>query len=343
MIADETPSDQLRDRVPGNRAKLWLLLEADRWLVSGLLLAVVFVVLLTAGHLAPAATETLRTTDSVGTLFQALVTATITGVTLVLTLNQLVLSQELGVVGDQQERMAGAMAFRETVAEQINAPVSPARPAQFLRALVVVAGRRADAIREAVGASTDDAIREDVADLCESIVQNADSVSADLDSAQFGEFSVVSAALDFNYSWKLFAARRLSERHGDRLESEACDALAELIAVLKLFGPAREHFKTLYFQWDLINLSRQLLAVSVPALVVSTVMIVFFDPAAYTGTLVGIDGVVLIVAAATTIAVVPFILLVAYVMRIATVAKRTLSIGSFILRETDDVERVTWE
>ena len=343
MTADETPSDRLRERVPGSRAKLWLLLEADRWLVTGLLLAVVFAVLLAVGVVAPDAAETIRMSDSVDTLFQALLTATITGVTLVLTLNQLVLSQELGAVGDQRERMAGAMEFREDVADRIDTPVSPARPSQFLRALVMVAGERAADLQQAVGESADAELREEVMELSNSLTENADRVASGLDDAQFGAFDVVSSALDFNYSWKIFAARRINERYGEGLDSEASDALDELIAVLKLFGPAREHFKTLYFQWDLINLSRQLLAVSVPALLVSAVMMAFFDPTAYTGALVGIEWVVVLVAAATTVAVVPFVILLAYVMRIATVTKHTLSIGPFILRETDDVSEVEWD
>jgi len=120
-------------------------------------------------------------------------------------------------------------------------------------------------------------------------------------------------------------------------------AATTTVAVVKLFGPAREHFKTLYFQWELINLSRQLLAVSMPALVVSVVMIAFFDPTAYSGAVFGIEWVVVLVAAATTVAVVPFVILLAYVMRIATVTKHTLSIGPFILRETDGVSEVEWD
>ena len=343
MANGETPSDRLRDRAADSRFKLWLLLAADRWLVAGLLLAVVFAALLAAGVFLPDAAATLRTSDSVDTLFQALLTATITGVTLVLTLSQLVLSQELGAVGDQRERMKGAMEFREDVAAHINTPVSPARPSQFLRSLVIVAGERAADLQRAVNESADDELREGVAELCDSLTENADRVAAGLDNAQFGAFDVVASALDFNYSWKIFAARRLNEQYGESLDSEASDALNELIAVLKLFGPAREHFKTLYFQWDLINLSRQILAASVPALVVSAVMMAFFDPTAYTGTLVGIEWVVVLVAATTTVAVVPFVILLAYVMRIATVTKHTLSIGPFILRDTDDVDRVERE
>lgn len=132
----DAPGDLLRERAGESRAKLWLLLEADRWLVTGVLLAIVFLTLVGVGYLSPAAEHAIRTSDSVDTLFQGFLTATITGVTLVLTLNQLVLSQELGAVTDQRDRMEGAMEFRQDAADVIQAPVSPSRPAQFLRALV---------------------------------------------------------------------------------------------------------------------------------------------------------------------------------------------------------------
>jgi len=88
----DTPSDLLRERAGQNRLKLWFFLKADRWLVTAILLAVVFIILLGVGYLYPAAESAIRSSDSVDTLFQGLLTATITGVTLVLTLNQLVLS-----------------------------------------------------------------------------------------------------------------------------------------------------------------------------------------------------------------------------------------------------------
>lgn len=96
----DAPSDLLRERADQSRLKLWFLLEADRWLVTGVLLAIVFGTLLAMGYLYPTAENAIRTSDSVDMLFQGLLTATITGVTLVLTLNQLVLSQELGAVKD---------------------------------------------------------------------------------------------------------------------------------------------------------------------------------------------------------------------------------------------------
>jgi len=339
-MPDDAPSDTLRGRATGSRLKLWLLLDADRRLVTALLVGVVFAATLAAALVAPGAAETVRSTDSIDTLFQALLTATITGVTLVLTLNQLVLSQELGAVGDQRDRMEEAMAFRDDAADAVDAPVAPARPAQFLRAFVQVAGDRARDLRAAVPEDTP--LADDVDRLVDSLVGNAERVSADLEGAAFGEFEVVSAALDFNYSWKVFAARRIETEHDDALSAEAGEALDRLTEVLQLFGPAREHFKTLYFQWELIDLSRAILVAAVPALVVSTFMVAFFRPASVEGTVLGVDAVVLAVAVGATVALVPFLLLLAYVLRIATVTKHTLSIGPFILRETEEAAEVEW-
>ncbi len=299
-------------------------------MIGGLTLAV-------AGLLLPDAIGALVASDSVDTLFQALLTATITGVTLVLTLNQLVLSQELGAVGDQRERMAGALDFRDDVADSIGAPVSPARPSQFLRALVQVAAQRGADLRAAV--DEDHPSHEQVVDLTDSLRDNAEAVASDLDGAQFGTFAVLSAALNFNYSWNIFAAQRLRER--DDVDGEAAAALDRLIDVLELFGPAREHFKTLYFQWELITLSRGILTAALPALLVAVCMIAFFDPTRYAAGPFGGVFLVLLVAAAVTAAILPFLVLFAYVLRIATVTKHTLSIGPFILRETDQVVEVT--
>ncbi len=122
-------SDTMRERATGDTRLLWLLLDADRWLVTALLSGVLFCGILAVGLLHPTPALTLLTRgDPVETLFQALITGTVTAVTLVLTLNQLVLSQELGAVGDQRERMDGSMQFRADVADAVDTPVSPAEP-----------------------------------------------------------------------------------------------------------------------------------------------------------------------------------------------------------------------
>ena len=341
---ENAPSDRMRGRIPGSRWKVFLLLNASRRLVAAGLLAVFFVVFVVLGVLDPAGIRAaMGSDDPIETTFQGFLTAIITGVTLVVTINQLVLSQELGAVADQRERMEGAMEFREDVEEVLDRHVAPAEPASFLQTIVDATRERADALGDATEEEMDDDRRKRIRAYVDSLTENAKSVRERLEGAHFGTFEVVFAALDYNYSWKIYEARRLRNEYED--PDEAVDeALDRVIEALELFGPAREHFKTLYFQWELIDLSRAVLYASLPALAVATGMILYVDnPASVPGSTLGVDNLIWLVSAAVTVALLPFVLLLSYILRIATVTKRTLAIGPFVLRETDRTADVEWD
>ena len=78
---------------------------------------------------------------------------------------------------------------------------------------------------------------------------HASAVGDDISGQEFGAFEVLSAALDFNYSRTLNEARRLQAElaGGDGSpEAQAVDEHVDgIVAVLALFGPTREHIKTL--------------------------------------------------------------------------------------------------
>jgi hypothetical protein len=337
------PSDTMRERVPESNRKLWLLLNANRWLVAAGISAGIFLVLAIIGQLHPTGASALFAQgDPTETLFQGLLTAIITGVTLVLTLSQLVLSQELGPVGDQRDRMEGAMRFRKDVEDVTEEPVSPAQPSAFLRSLVKLTKRHAEAVSDAVQDIDDETLSDQVAEFTENLRGNADAVQSNLEGSQFGEFDVIFSALNYNYSWKLYAARRIRAENEAVLTEEAHNAFDELSNTLELFGPAREHFKTLYFRWTLIDLSRTMLYASIPAVLTAVVGIVYLEPGMFPGTVFGVRTLVVVVSAGVAVSLLPFAFLFSHILRIVTVAKRTLSIGPFILRETDRSRDFDW-
>ncbi|MDS0294447.1 hypothetical protein [Halogeometricum luteum] len=333
----------MRERAGENRVKLWLLLDANRWFIAILPLSVVFVAVVVFGVLDPAPlVSAVESGDPIETLFQAFVTATITGVTLVVSINSLVLSQELGPLGDQRDRMEGAMAFRADVEDDLEVPAAPPEPSAFLRALVEAAQNRAEDLREAAGENGE--TEEGVSAYVDGLVAHARTVSEELEDEQFGTFDVLFAALDFNYSWKIYEARRLKHEFYDSLSEDAREALDDVVNTLTYFGPAREHFKTLYFQWELINLSRAMLYAAVPSLTVATSAILFLDnPDSIVGMTFGVHNLTYVVAFAAAVSLLPFAVLLSIMLRIATVAKRTLSIGPFILRSASRSEDLDWE
>lgn len=120
-------------------------------------------------------------------------------------------------------------------------------------------------------------MREDATTYVEDLVDNAETASDELETASFGTFDVLTAALDYNYARKMHDLRRLGEKHEDRLDDNERAAFRKTLEALTMFGPAREHIKTFYFQWALGKLSRAILSTAVPALVVAGAMVVFVD------------------------------------------------------------------
>ena len=344
-------ADTMRERAGENRAKLWLLLRANRLVVAGVLTLAVFVAFVAAATVfSPSLAEKVGSSDPIETLFASMITAIVTGATLVVTIGQLVLTQENGPLGDQQERMDDTLAVRDSVSALTGEP-APTDPATFLDALLAAATGRARALRESVRERADESdadgsdgnesdpdetgVAADITEFAAGVVGNADAVRGRLDGAEFGSFDVVFAALDFDYGRKLGRIERLADEHGDALTDEERDRLDGLREALSLFGPAREHVKTLYFQWALIDLSRLILYAAVPALVVAGAMVTVVDAGTFSGSTLGVAHVTLAVGGAFAVTLLPFSLFVAYVLRVLTLAKRTLAIGPLVLRDSE--------
>ena len=331
---DVSTKNTMRERAGESRFRIWLLLSANRLAVTGILALVVFglfVGLVTV--IPPALFPQLRAGDTIETMFSTMVGAVITGTTLVVTIGQLVISQENGPLGDQRERMENAMDFRDYTEELIGAP-SPADPSAFLRDLVDTARQRAEAVRDGLREIDSDQLQWETEQFTDSVIENSETVQDQLDGAEFGTFDVLFAALNYNYSWKIYQVERLLHEHEEALGPPENELLNDLKTALSLFGPAREHIKTLYFEWELVSLSQMILYTAIPALVVAGVMLTVVEGATLPGATFGISHMTVVVGAAFTFTLLPFLLFTSYVLRIVTIAKRTLSIEPSILRES---------
>jgi hypothetical protein len=334
--ADEdqvSTEDTMRERADESKAKLWLLIGANRQFVAGLISVTFFALFMLGTLLHPTLTELLQSRSVIESLYAQMIGSLITGVTLVVTISQLIISQENGPLGEQRTRMSETMDFRGYIQELTGKP-APADPSAFLREIIDATQQRAEKLREVFESADNEDLRDEVDEFSDSITGNAETVREKLDGAKFGTFDVVYASMDYNYSWNIFQIERLIADYGDDIDDDQREALEDLRTAFSMFGPAREHVKTLYFQWELINLSRFILYAAIPALLVAGMMITFVDETSITGTFLGTEVLVWVVAATFTFTLVPFFLLTSYVLRVATAAKRTLAIGPLILRDS---------
>ena len=339
-MSEAGESDEIRspntldERINLNRFYDWFLLGGNRFAATGLLAGAVFVGFILVSTLVfPSLQAEIRTADTVETMFSTMIGTVITGTTLVVTISQLVISQENGPLGDQRQRMSDAMDFR-TYATSLFETAPEADPGRFLSQLLEANKRRADSLEAALDDNADENLRRQVGELVDSLRNNADTTIDELDGAQFGTFDVLGAALDYNYAWKIYQVDRLTQEFADSLDEDDREAFHDLKTALTMFGPAREQIKTLYFQWELIDLSRYILYAAVPALLVAGSMLAFVGAETFPNATLGVPNVTWVVGAAFTVTLVPFLLFLTYILRIVVVAKHTLAIGPFVLRQS---------
>ncbi|MFC7009413.1 hypothetical protein [Halalkalicoccus salilacus] len=280
--------------------------------------------------------------DTIETLFQTLIGVLITGMTLVVSINQLVLSEEFGSLGRQRERMDKSMTFRKDSEREFQW-TGPPEPNRFLSTLINTSVDRAKAVQEAVKGNPDPLLRDRADQLVDRIATSADEITDELEDAPFGEFTIMQAALSYNYSWKIYLVRRLYWEHQESLSEDEQDAIDDLVDILELFGPAEEFFKAHYLQWELVNLSRRILYTGVPALIVSIYAALYLKPEVVSGSIFTVPVLVWLINSGVTFALIPFFIFTAYVFRTASIAKESGAIGPFVLHESERAPLIDWE
>ncbi|XVH30402.1 hypothetical protein ACNS7O_08300 [Haloferacaceae archaeon DSL9] len=301
----------------------WVLLDGDRATLIYCLTGLVFAVAVGLGY---AAVIPATDPDAVVPFIGALVGGTLPFITIVLAINQLVLSQELDWPGALRDRFREMTAFRRDVEDLTGAAVSPASPADFLQLLVDETVDRAEAVLETVSDADNDRLQADVDRYVSDIRTEGDTVTEALSDAEFGTFEALSTVLNHYNGEHLHTTRVIRQTHADEVGDAT--ALDELVDLLEQLAVARQTFKTLYMQYELAFLSRLLLYVGFPSLLGGGLLMMSYGTVV--ATLPASEFAVLVMALGVTLVFLPFIVLLAYTLRIATVASRTADFGPFV-------------
>ncbi|RBI58437.1 hypothetical protein DMJ13_26815 [halophilic archaeon] len=331
------PTSRIRRRL--TRAKRWIQLDADRWLVTGFLLGLSFLVIVLVGSFGPVPVQSFLTEGiSPGAVLVELLKAIVSVVVIVLSINQLVLSPGLGPVGEQQDRYEQTMELREKIEEHTGTRTSPSSPARFLYVLMEAIVHQAEQLREVTATSDNQLLHEQTSMFTESVITEATSVAALLADSRFGRFEVTSAALRFAISGKVRTLRDVRQTHEQTLSSTEAEVFDEMEELLELFAVAREYLKTVYIRSEYIGLSEGLLYTGLPSIVLTYCAAQIYAPTIFAGQFFGIEHQLLFVSGAVTVALTPIILLIAYVFRLAAMSRSTLFIGPFAAQSANNRE-----
>jgi len=333
MGVDETRDDEhsrsglVHERFRESPVERWVLLDGNRYALAAVFSVGVFAVNAAIGF---AGFVPVADSETATALVAAIVGGTLPFITIVLAVNQLVLSQELGWAGELEDRFEAMTSFRRTVEERTATPVSPAAPADFLRLVVEAVVDSAEALRPAADRVDDPDLAARVEEFVDAVASEGELVSEALDGADFGTFDALSPVLGHFNGSHLYVARTIRTHHGDELSEEDAETLDALVELFGDLAVARQTFKTLYMQYELAHLSKLLLYVGFPTLLGGGIFMMTYgriveavgDPAA----------LVVVVSGVVTLVFLPFVVLLVYTVRIATIASRTADFGPFVPR-----------
>jgi len=310
----------------------WLLLDGHRLAVTAALLAFVFGSLLLLGRVRTFEMQRLLTeTPAVETLLNTLLRGIILLVSVVVSINSVVLSYDITSAGTQRERIEQSIAFRDDLGRLVDGDESPSDPTVFLTQMLEVIGRRGEALEETVE-GTDEEYAREIRGFTEEIDRTAAGVAERIEESNTTAFSVLWLALDFEPGTWMNRLEHLRLSHAEAYPEgteKRCDELAE---ALELFATGREYFKTLYYGHEFSRLSLTLLVVGLPAILIDASAILAINAGLLPGVrMLGLPPLMTFVAATFTVSLLPYVVLTSFTLRAATVARRTVAAGPFAL------------
>lgn len=307
------------------RLREYVIVDGDRYLLGAALVA------LAITPLAALEAADVYTVDEARTplfyLYSTLAASNVTLITIVVSINQLVLSRELRSPGELETEMTAAEEFRSDVQAETDRLVVPEDPADFLE--ILVSNTRDDLLEIVDACHGLDAttLSGDVDEFADTLEPELATTLDELEATGTGVFPALATILDANFSTQINYVRWFVRANEDAMPEDLTARLEDLEAELEQLDVARQYFKTVYITQELADLSRLMLSTGLVAVVVSLTLIVLSS--FYAAPLPPLVRPVL-VPATVAVALVPLTLLVTHVLRIATVARRTAAITPFL-------------
>lgn len=297
-----------------DRFEKWLLISAHRYAIATGILAIMAAIVLI-----PAVTR--YTISNITPLFyftSALIGGNITLVTVVVAINQVILSQELespGSIRDEIERTAD---FRQEALDQ-SAP--PTHPADFVKQLLQKTHDHAESLEALLSERTDgmnDRFLTELTEQCQRCDDQIDSSSNTLSS-------VIVPLLGNDYADYIHDCYRLQSNHEDN--EELTSTLDELTSGLEDLDIARQYFTTTFMKEELATLSRLLVYIAIVAVPMPIALL--YELTTYSGASPPMPRLYVLSVLTVVVGLLPLATLIAYVLRVASVTQYIAAITPF--------------
>ncbi|WP_265109193.1 hypothetical protein [Halosolutus halophilus] len=250
----------------------------------------------------------------------ALVTGNVTLITVVVAINQVILSQELESPGALRDEIERTAEYRQTA---LNQEMIPTHPSDFLYQLLQQTRQHALSLEDFLPKTTDevsDPLLTDLPSHCKQVSDQMESTSDDLSA-------VIVPILGITYSDYIHDCHLLQAKFDEDDHERLHMTLDRLTSDLENIDVARQYFTTTFMKEELATLSQSLLYIGIFAISVPIALLVQLTT--YTGSSPPTSELFLLSVLTVVFGLLPLAVLIAFVLRIATVAQEIAAITPF--------------
>ncbi|QLD89551.1 hypothetical protein HWV07_11115 [Natronomonas salina] len=300
-----------------DRFSRWVLLSGNRFSVATGVLFIMTMVVLIPLILRFA----IRNLTPPIYIASALIGGNITLITLVVAINQVILSQELESPGSLREEVGQTADYRQAALDQ---PAPPTDPGDFLEQLLQQTHDRARSLAELLPDSTDEPGTHLIDELPEECAQISDQLGTASDKIA----SVIVPLLGIEYATHIQECHQLESAYDEGEHEQLHATLDALSADLKNLDIARQYFTTAFMKEELAKLSRSLLYVGVVAVSLPVALLIYL--ASFSTAAAPMPAIFVFTLVVVVVGFIPLALLIAFILRVATVAQNIASITPFM-------------
>lgn len=226
----------------------------------------------------------------------------------------------------------GPRSRRESTQTVSTAPIEPARVIEVLAETI---GDQARALSGSVASSTDEEFIARVTQFAKNVEDDTRWVDDTLDRSDVDAIDGLSVAVEYPDGWQIHTARRL-RNDGPQLTDETERQFDELIDTIRLFSTAQERFKTVYLQRELTKFSQLTIYSGIPAVLSSILIALLYGDIG--GATISIHYLPYVPSLLATVVLIPLVLLAVFILRTATVTRRTAAVGPMLFQKAPEEE-----
>lgn len=246
-------------------------------------------------------------------------------ISVTLLITQLISSRVFGALDTLQDKLKGGSDLRDTVSDIADHPSPPIHTAEFISFTGETLQKQLEELQE-----TQEYRDDTVEDLIDSYINDMNEYTDVVQqvSAEMPAEKAISTLAGPDFAHHLNQTDELRSTQCENLTKDDRDTLDTITDLLGVITVLRQYYKTIALHQELAQLSRQFIFVGFPAVAVALLVPLLYQTNP-PEVLISYP-LAPILSASLAIILTPLVLLLAYILRIATIFRYTVSVAPFV-------------